>query len=383
MVNSGRLGLRQLMALDALVGAALVLFTAVRTPGAPALVWGLAALFCLPLTVRRHWPVQVLTVVTMAGTMAIAVGIAGDAVVLAIAYAIYVVALSVVQRQSRFTLVGVLAAVTAGGLVSITVPGLPIIAPQPGEESFTTTPVPVLLYSATIIAGSWALARAVRARRQQVAQLAELRADQAVAEERLRIARDIHDVVGHNLSLIAMKAAVANHLADSHPDQGRAALRTIERVSRSALDDVRVVLGALRDPADTAPSFTELDRLVEDIRTTGITVDVERAADLSPVPAVVQASAYRIVQEALTNVLRHAGPTHCQLTVTVEPGVLSIAVVDDGTVGRSDGPRGHGVRGMRERAAMHGGTLKAGFESGGGYAVRAQLPFSPMAPDDE
>ncbi|GAB2965869.1 sensor histidine kinase [Micromonospora polyrhachis] len=383
MVISGRLGLRQLTAFDALVGVGLALFTAVRTPGAAVLVCGLAALFCLPLTVRRHWPVPVLTVVTLAGTVAIAVGIAGDAVVLAIAYAIYPVALSVVPRQSWLALVGVLGAVAAAGLLGITVPGLPVIPARAGEESFTTTPVPVLLYAATIIAGSWALARAVRARRQQVAQLAELRADQAVAEERLRIARDIHDVVGHNLSLIAMKAAVANHLADSHPDQGRAALRTIERVSRSALDDVRVVLGALRDPADTVPSFTELDRLVEDIRTTGITVDVERPADLSPVPAAVQASAYRIVQEALTNVLRHAGPTRCQLTVTVEPEVLIIAVVDDGTVGRSDGPAGHGVRGMRERAAMHGGTLKAGFAPGGGYAVRAQLPFSPVVPDDE
>ncbi|GAB3161505.1 sensor histidine kinase [Micromonospora sonneratiae] len=382
MLTSGRLGLRQLMACDALVGVALVIFTVFRTPSVPVLVWGLGVLFGLPLAVRRRWPVPVLTVVLSAGTVAIAVGVAGDAVVLAIAFALYPVALVSSVRRAGLALSGALAAITAAGLVGITVPGLPIIASRAGEESFTATPVPVLLYSATIIAGSWVLARAVRARREHTTQLAQLRSDQAVAEERLRIARDIHDVVGHNLSLIAMKAAVANHLVDSHPGEGRAALRTIERLSRGALDDVRVVLGALRDPADTVPSFTELDRLVADVRAAGVTVDVDRD-DLTRVPAAVQASAYRIVQEALTNVLRHAGPTHCRLTIVLEPGALSVAVIDNGTTRRTDGPSGHGLRGMRERVAMHGGALRAGFETGGGFAVRARLPFTRAVSDDE
>ncbi|MFG3698102.1 sensor histidine kinase [Micromonospora sp. NPDC047620] len=382
MVTSGRLGLRQLTAFDALVGVALVLLTVLRTPGAPVLACGLAVLFGAPLAVRRRWPAPVLAVVVLAGAVAVAVGVAGDAVVFAVAFALYPVALATSTRDGVAALVVVLAALTAAGLAGGTVPGLPIVSSRAGEESFATTPVPVLLYAATVVAASWTLARAVSARRRHVTQLAASRADQAVAEERLRIARDIHDVVGHSLSLIAMKAAVANHLADSHPEQGRAALGAIERVSRSALDDIRVVLGALRDPADTAPSFTELDRLVEDVRAAGVTVDVDRAADLSRVPAAVQASAYRIVQEALTNVLRHAGPTRCRLAVAVEPGMLAVAVVDDGGSGRAVGPPGHGLRGMRERAVMHGGTLATGVEPGGGFAVRARLPFTPAVSDD-
>lgn len=370
------------MAIDALVGAALMFLTVFRTPDAPALAGVLAVLFGPPLAVRRRWPAPVLTVVVLAGAVAVAVGVAGDAVVFAVAFALYPVALSTSTRSGGWALVGALAALTAGGLAGGTVPGLPIVPIRAGEESFAATPVPVLLYAATVVAASWALARAVRARRRHVAQLAASRADQAVAEERLRIARDIHDVVGHSLSLIAMKAAVANHLADSHPEQGRAALGTIERVSRSALDDIRVVLGALRDPADTAPSFAELDRLVETVRSAGVTVDVDRAADLTRVPAAVQASAYRIVQEALTNVLRHAGPTRCRLTVAVEPGALAVAVVDDAGRGRAVGPPGHGLRGMHERAVMHGGTLEAGVEPGGGFAVRARLPFTPAVSDD-
>ncbi|WP_176737234.1 sensor histidine kinase [Micromonospora citrea] len=380
MVTWGRLGPRRLTALDALVGVALVLLTAVRTP-APLAV-GLALLCGSPLALRRRRPVPVLVVVAIAGSVAAAVGTAGEAVVFAIAYALWPVALSAPARRAVPALVGALAAVTAGAVVGATVPGLPVVPTPSGQESFTATPAPVLLYAATVLAGSWALARAVRARRRHAAQVAELRADRAVAEERLRIARDIHDVVGHSLSLIAMKAAVANHLAESHPGQGRAALAAIERVSRAALDDVRVVLGALRDPADTAPSFTELDRLVEDVRAAGVGVDVDRAADLSRVPAAVRASAYRIAQEALTNVLRHAGPARCRLTVATEAGELVVAVVDDAPRVRAAGPPGHGLRGMRERAAMHGGTLTAGTEPGRGFAVRARLPFTPTVSDE-
>ncbi|RLK26120.1 DNA-binding NarL/FixJ family response regulator [Micromonospora sp. M71_S20] len=328
-----RLGPRRLVAFDALAAVALVPLAVFRTPAAPVLAGGLAVLFGLPLALRRRWPLPVLTVVVVAGAVAVAVGVAGDAVVFAVALALYPPALCAPTRRAGAALVGALAGVTAGGVSATAVPGLPVVPIRPGEESFAATPVPVLLYAATVIAGSWALGRAVRARRQHAAQLAELRADRAVAEERLRIARDIHDVVGHSLSVIAMRAAVANHLADSHPGQGRDALAAIERVSRAALDDVRVVLGALRDPVDTAPSFAELDRLMADVRLAGVAVDLEVAPDLSRVPAAVQASAYRIVQEALTNVLRHAGPTRCRIAVAIGPGVLTVAVVATGRRG--------------------------------------------------
>lgn len=369
------------MAADALAAGALALFAAFRTPGGAVLVWGLVAVLVLPVVMRRRWPTSVFAVVLAAGMAAIMVGVAGDAVVIAIAFALYPVGLSEVSRSGVPAPLWALAAVTASGLATIAVPGLPLIAVPEGEESFASAPVTTVLYSATIIGGSWVLARAVRARRDHAARLADLRARQAVADERLRIARDIHDVVGHSLSLIAMKAAVANHLMNSHPEEGRAALGTIERVSRGALDDVRTVLDALRDPADSTPSSTEIDRLVADVRAAGVSVEVDRA-DLAEVPAAVQASAYRIAQEALTNVLRHAGPTRCQLTFTNEPGILTVSVVDQGTRQGAPGRPGHGLLGMRERVALHGGALVFGPAPGGGFGVRAQLPYVSAVRDE-
>lgn len=378
VVTSGHLRPRCLAAADALVGIALAVFAAFRTPAAPALTWGvwvLCAVLALPLAARGRRPGPVLAVVVPAGGAAIIAGVGGDAVTLAVAYALYPVALATARRPAALALAAALAGVTAAGLAVAAVPGLPLVAARAGEESFAATPVSALAYSAVVITGSWGLARAVRARRDHAALLADLRARRAVAEERLRIARDVHDIVGHGLTLIAMKAAVANHLADSHPEEGRAALGTIERVSRGALDDVRAVLGALRDPADAVPGAAEFDRLVDDTRAAGVTVDVVRA-DLTGVPATVQVSAYRIAQEALTNVVRHAGATRCRLVLTAHPGALTVSVVDQGTAPRPAGPPGHGLLGMRERVALHGGTLEAGADPGGGFAVRARLPFA-------
>jgi signal transduction histidine kinase len=369
------------MAVDVLATAALALFAAFRTSGHAVLVWSLLAVVVLPLVVRRRRPMPVFVVVLAAGAAAIMVGAAGDAVVIALALALYPVGLSETSRSGVLALVAALSAVSAAGLATIVVPGLPLIAAPEGEESFATAPVTALLYSALIITGSWVLARAARARRDHAAQLADLRARQAVADERLRIARDIHDVVGHSLSLIAMKAAVANHLVNSRPEEGWSALSTIEHVSREALDDVRTVLDALRDTADTTAGVAEIDRLVADVRAVGVTVEVDRA-DLTDVPAAVQASAYRIVQEALTNVLRHAGPTRCQLTLADEVGILTISVVNERTKHRATGRPGHGLLGMRERVAMHGGTLDFGPEPGGGFGVRARLPYASAVRDE-
>ena len=175
------------------------------------------------------------------------------------------------------------------------------------------------------------------ARHQSLDRSADLHTARVLAEERLRIARDVHDVVGHALSLIAMKAAVATHLGTKQD----AALRTIEQVSRSALDDVRSVLTGLREPGtseddDGPPTMAGIERLVAQTGATGIAVTVDRV-DLAVVPAGVQMSTYRILQEALTNVRRHASATRCWITLTAEDEVLRLAVIDDGTTGgRSD-----------------------------------------------
>jgi signal transduction histidine kinase len=323
----------------------------------------------VPLAVRRWWPVPVLGVVLAAGGAGLLVGIRPEPVVYAAAYALYPVALRS-ARAGAWALAASVVAVVGSGLVDAAVAGLPVHPfHDPHSESFSATPGSAVAFCVVVLGGSWALARVLAARRRHAAQLARSHTARKVAEERLRIARDVHDVVGHNLSLIATKAAVANHLGTGRAD----ALQTIEEVSRTALADVRLVLDGVRD--DDPPSMTNLDRLVEQTRAAGVEVTVERA-DLSAVPAGVLTSAYRIVQEALTNVRRHAPASRCRVSVAVVDGALAVTVVDDGAGSspRPAGPPGHGLLGMRERVALHGGTLSAGPVDEGGFAVRATLP---------
>ncbi|KOX25990.1 hypothetical protein ADK67_16585 [Saccharothrix sp. NRRL B-16348] len=348
-----------------------MVWAVLRAPAVDVFAVVTGAALALPLAVRRVRPTAVLATVLPVGAAAIVVGTGNESTLAAIALALYPVVVSS-SRSGAVGLGAALACVGAAGVAVATVPGLPLVPAPAGTESFATNPWSTLLFSAVVLTGAWAVAAAVRTRRRHSAELAESRTARAVAEERLRIARDIHDVVGHNLSLIAMKAAVANHVAGTRPDEREAALRGIEQVSRSALADVRTVLGGLRAPS--APAG--LDRLVDDARSAGVTVTTEQA-DLSGAPAAVRISAYRIVQEALTNVRRHARPPRCHLVTSVEPGRLVISVVDEGAA-TSDAD-GHGLLGMRERVALHGGTLHAGPAPDGGFAVRATLPFDTGA----
>ncbi|MFD0203396.1 MULTISPECIES: sensor histidine kinase [Saccharothrix] len=367
------LGPGGLLVVDAVAAVVVVVWTVLRAPAVdvPAVV--VAAALGVPLAARRPRPTAVLVTVLLVGAVAIVVGIGNESVLAAVALALH----PVVTTSPRSGVVGAVAAlacVVTSGIAVATVPGLPLVPPPAGTESFATFPVPTLLFSAVIVTGSWAVAAAVRTRRRHHAELAESRTARAVAEERLRIARDIHDVVGHNLSLIAMKAAVANHVAATRPDEREAALRGIEQVSRSALADVRTVLGGLRDPATTPAGTAGLDRLVDDARSAGVHVTAEQA-DLTGIPAAVRISAYRIVQEALTNVRRHCHPPRCHLVTTVEPDGLVVCVVDEGTTATAPDPAGHGLLGLRERVALHGGALHAGPAPDGGFEIRATLPF--------
>ncbi|GLY25839.1 sensor histidine kinase [Micromonospora sp. NBRC 101691] len=358
------------IAVDALAAAAVVAAVVLMRPASGWWVWCLAGLLGLPLAVRRWWPVPVLVVVLLTTATALVVGIGVEIVVYVVAAALYPVALSS-ARAAAWGLAAALGGVLVPGLVDAFVAGLPIVPAREGVESFSTTPLTVTGYGTAVVAASWALAWAVRTRRRHASQLTDLRVARAIAEERLRIARDVHDVVGHSLSLITMQAAVANHLGSGR----EAALRTIEEASRSALADVRTVLGGLREEdSGGAPGPVDLDRLVEETRAAGVAVTVDRA-DLSRVPAGVRTSAYRIVQEALTNVRRHARATRCRVTVAATDGELSLTVVDDGTTPRRTDRPGHGLLGMQERATLHGGSLSAGPEPDGGFAVRATLPF--------
>jgi signal transduction histidine kinase len=355
-----------LIALDASAAAAVMAAVVLMRPVSGWWVWCLAGALGLPLAVRRRRPVAAFVAVLAATVLSLVVGVGAEVAVYAVAFALYPVAVRS-ARAAAWGLAGALGGILVPGAVDAFTTALPIVAPRGTEESFTTAPWTVAAYSAGVVTGTWALAWSIRIRRRHAAELAELRTARAVAEERLRIARDVHDAVGHNLSLIAMRAAVADHLGDGQA----AALRMIEQVSRTALDEVRMVLDDVRaDPRSTVG----LDDLVEQTRAAGVDVTLE-PVDLSDVPVSVRTSAYQIMREALTNVRRHAGATRCRVAVTVAPDAVTLAVVDDGAAPGGPNPDGHGLIGMRERVARHGGILSAGPEPAGGFAVRATLPL--------
>jgi signal transduction histidine kinase len=207
------------------------------------------------------------------------------------------------------------------------------------------------------------------------------------ADERLRIAQELHDVVAHSMSLINLRAGVALHLLDTDGEQARAALSAIKDVSKVGLTELRSILGVLRQddeeaPRSPAPTLQRLDELVEGARASGVDVRVEMHGDLDELPRNVDLAAYRIIQESLTNVARHSSRTDAVVRLLRRDGVLDIDIVDGGAPVRVDskGPgAGHGIAGMRERAASVGGVLTAGPRVHGGFEVRAYLPFGEPA----
>jgi signal transduction histidine kinase len=212
----------------------------------------------------------------------------------------------------------------------------------------------------------------------------EERARQAVIEERLRIARELHDVVAHSMSVIAVQAGVAHHVIDSRPELARAALATVETHTRAALVEMRRLLGVLRqadEPAGSltpAPGLADVPGLVSQLSEVGLGVSVSVTGPATEIPDGVDLSAYRIVQEGLTNVLRHGGP-QARIEICYLPGRIRIEIEDDGAPPGTHprGEPGHGLTGMRERVAVFGGTLTAGPRPGGGFNLTATLPYAP------
>jgi signal transduction histidine kinase len=349
--------------------------------GTAVVVWLVALGISLPLTVRRRWPIPVFGVVIASAVVAELLGMSSAAPVLALAVALYSVALSARPRRSAIALGAALLAVTLKAVLSATVlgPHFLIAAQHPEWLLIQIDPFSSLVFSWFTIGAGWALGRGTRVRREYTAQIAKHHTQQAVSKERLRIAREMHDVVAHSMGVIVMKAAVANHVYDTRPEEGREALRIIESVSRTALADIQHVLGSLRSEgvADLAPSpgLDELPKLVENARLADVQVEFDRGT-IPALSSAVQLSAYRIVQEALTNVVKHvAAPARCTVRITADSGQLHLAVIDDGTPCRPVGEPGYGLIGMRERAALHHGTLVAGWQANGGFAVHARLPY--------
>ncbi|TQM38994.1 signal transduction histidine kinase [Pseudonocardia cypriaca] len=264
-----------------------------------------------------------------------------------------------------------LAAVTFAGVLAVHVLRYPDLGfPLAGASAW-------LAWIAAYVAAV-ELWRARRERREQAKAAADEARRRQGSEERLRIARDLHDVLGHHISLINVQAGVALYLMDDDPEQARSALTAIKQSSRDLLREMRSTLGVLRGVDEEPPQhpvtgLARLDELVEATRAAGLPVTVEVGGEPRELPPSVDTAAYRIIQEALTNTRKHAGPARASVLLTYTEDGITMRIDDDGTgpAGKTDG--GDGLPGMRERAAALGGTLTAGPRPGGGFRVEAHL----------
>jgi len=241
----------------------------------------------------------------------------------------------------------------------------------------------IILIAAAVLSGQLAAElRTASARRQADARAEEER--RMLTEERLRIARELHDVISHSIATIGIQAGVAAHLLDEHPEQAREALIAIKNVSRDAMRDLRGMLGVLRQADEVAdrqpaPGLATLEELLERVRAAGLRVDFDVDGIPAPITPATDLAAYRVVQEALTNVIRHAPGALAQVHVHYVPEAVCIEVCDTGAFaadarGAASPGTGHGLSGLRERAVALGGTLEAGPLADGGFRVLARLP---------
>jgi signal transduction histidine kinase len=384
-----RLSRRALITLDALgatlyalVQTSIVLAQLHRSTAGALPGWvavGLVVGGVLPVAGRRVWPVAVFVVVLVVDLAGVVAGMP-TASLLPAAFALYLVGTA---RSGRRVPTVVIGAVSGVGLLLALVAG----TPAPVADWLGT-----MVVSLAALGGAWTVGQAVRERRAYAARSAGQLADRAVTDERLRIARELHDVVAHSMGIITVKAAVANHVLRTRPEEATEALSVIETTGRDALTEMRHLLGVLRtDPPATgspagdaelrpAPGLAGLAELADRAALAGVKVTLDVRVP-EPQPQGIQLTAYRIVQEALTNVIRHAAPARCHVTVTADPAALRIEVTDDGpgrrrlTTPAAGTGTGHGLVGMRERVAVYGGTFAAGPRSGGGFGVLATLPY--------
>jgi len=339
-------------------------FAFVFAPVLGGLMWG-----------RRRWPVLVLLATVATLFVYYALGFPPVGVALPIAAAAYSVAESGRLRWA----VGVSAGFVLVGTVARYLEGDDDLVYSLGYE----LPVSVTLLAAVIAFGD-----AVRSRRSvrdesrrrllEEGRQREQEAARLVEQERLRIARELHDVLAHTMSVISIQADVAAETLDDEPAQAGDAIATIRQTSRNAGRELRSALGAVRGPHNAArhpvPSLANLDHLVANAATSGLAVEVVVTGDPAPLPAVVDAAAHRIAQEAVTNVLRHAHTDRATIRLCYRPNALHLSVMDNGTSVRVNDD-GHGIVGMRERAELLGGSLTAGPGRDGGFTVAAVLPL--------
>ncbi len=355
----------------------------------------IVAVAVLPAAFRRRWPRTMLALVVAGGAVATAVSISPDPP-LAVAFVLYLIPLRFPRREALWLLVGALVVTAAPLAAFASNPDHPV------GDAFG-----LLLLSGLLVTAAWMIGYSVRQQRAYTAGLAgqaERRAREqltearrASSEERLQIARELHDVMAHTMSLIAVQAGVANYVVSAHPQEAARALSSIEQTSRGALREMRTLLGVLRAEGNgagatelvPAPGLAGLDSLVERTAQAGVRMDLDVCGERHQLPAGLDLAAYRVIQEAITNVIKHAATDSCQVTVAYQEDTLTLEVTDSGSGagwggsgGRSGSGSpaiGHGIVGMRERVGMYGGEFQAAPLPGRGFRVTARFPLPGTA----
>ncbi|MFD9906613.1 sensor histidine kinase [Streptomyces sp. NPDC059063] len=355
-------------------------------------VWAVPVVvgYSVVITLRRRMTEKMLVLAAVIGSVQLACDVRPQPANFAMLVIIYTAAADGAKWASRFAL--------TGGLVAAPLAQLrwPVDSTGPWGNIFYA------VFSLVPFALAWVLGDSLRTRRAYLAQLEERAArlekereaqsKVAVAAERARIARELHDVVAHNVSVMVVQADGAAYVLDAAPDQAKQALATISGTGRQALAEMRRLLGVLRtgEPEESGeyvpqPDVEQLDELIEQVRGAGLPVDFKVEGTPRPLPSGVELTAYRIVQEALTNTRKHGGENAgASVRLVYFDDGLGLLVEDDGKGaphelyedGGADG-RGHGLIGMRERVGMVGGTLDAGPRPGGGFRISALLPLKP------
>ncbi|MGP0101012.1 MAG: sensor histidine kinase [Solirubrobacteraceae bacterium] len=368
------------------LAAVLVVVRAVEAHGLQRAAWpgyALSVVAALMVAGRRRWPLAVFAGTLALALLAIALTAPSGAISLPVMIAVYT--LAQVDERRRAVLLALLAGAAlalARGLFQYR-----------GWSDARTAVEPALALAALFL--GWALAshRAyiaeIEARAAQAERTREEEAHRQVDAERLRIARELHDVLAHGIATINVQAGVAAHVLHERPEHAAEALRTIKATSKEALRELRGILGVLRaadegEPREPTPGLSEIDRLVDATSHAGVPTQVEISGHRRALPATVDLAAYRIVQESLTNVLRHAAGASARVAICYADQEMTISVDDDGramtraapaTNGHGKAP-GHGILGMRERAHALGGELQAAPRADGGFRVHARLPVT-------
>jgi signal transduction histidine kinase len=369
--------------LDRLVAAGLTVLGQVQLwagntiPGPKGLLAVLAALLTGSIAFRRRWPLAVASLVLVLFAVMLLVAGSITAVGIGIAWMCAIYGLAV-WTDTRAFLVG--CAVLLGTSV------LAQLRPEGNASdavTFTVVPGIAMLIARRAVRDRELRAEALAARTELLEREQELRAHAAVAEERARIARELHDLVAHNVSVMVVQAGAERHALSDDQASTRAVLGSIEQAGRQALTEARRLLGMLRRNDDSGelepqPGVDQVGLLIEQVEHAGLPVALEVDGERAALPAGLDLCVYRIVQESLTNALKHAGAAHAEVLLHYAPQGLDVEIRDDGrgpAQPNGDGA-GHGLIGMRERVALYGGALTTGPREGGGFEVRAHLPLT-------